>query len=256
MRSSSAGIFNLISLIFLVLTLVAVVLVVTRLAGPTAQVQEVVDIPTQVVLPTLTPTDTPTNTQPPTFTLTPTDTLTPTNTHTATPLPTLSPTITDTPSPTFTASATFTPSISPTPTATATSTAPTNTPEPTLSPFLFELRDNQVIFTENFQNRASVGCAWQGIAGQVFDENGNPLNGLQVHVFGVDVDRIVTSGDNTLIGSSGWEVPVDNKINGNTYQVELRSQLGTVVSQLITVTFPQDCSKNLALVNFRRTRPS
>ncbi|MCB9457363.1 MAG: hypothetical protein H6671_15360 [Anaerolineaceae bacterium] len=256
MKSSSAGIFNLISLVFLVLTLGAVFIVITRLAGPPAQVQEVADIPTIAALPTLTPSNTPTNTQPPTFTFTPTDTLTPTNTYTASPLPTLSPTITDTPSATFTPSNTPTPSISPSPTPTATSTAPTNTPEPTLSPFLFELRDNQVIFTENFQNRASVGCAWQGIAGQVFDENGSPLNGLRVHVFGGDVDRTVTSGDNTLIGASGWEVPVDNKINGNTYQVELMSAVGTIVSQRITVTFAQDCSKNLALVNFRRTRPN
>ncbi|MBZ0275961.1 MAG: hypothetical protein K8I60_07450 [Anaerolineae bacterium] len=256
MKSSSGAVFNIISIIFLVLTIGVVIVVATRLAGPAAVVQDIADIPTSAALPTVTPSNTPTNTLPPTFTLTPTDTLTPTNTYTATAPPTSSPTITDTPSATFTPSNTPTPSISPTPTATATATGPTDTPVPTLSPFLFELRDNQVIFTENFQNRASVGCAWQGIAGQVSDENGSPLNGLRVHVFGVDIDRTVTSGDNTLIGASGWEVPVDTKINSNTYQVELMTQVGTVVSQRITVTFPQDCGKNLALVNFRRTRPS
>ena len=254
MRQGSSRIYNLISLIFLGLTVLVIVLVVMRLAGPPMTPQTVADLPTPIVLPTLTPSFTPSLTQPPTFTFTPTDTLTPVDTDTPTPTITVSATITDTPAPTFTPSDTPTPSISPTFTPSATPTGPTETPLPTLSPFLYDLRENQVIFTQNFANAA--GCAWQGIGGQVFDINGTPQNGLRIHVFSPEFgERVVDSGSNTLYGAGGWEQPVDNKINMLTYYVELRSPAGTTISPRITVTFPSDCARNLALVNFVQVRP-
>ncbi len=36
--------------------------------------------------------------------------------------------------------------------------------------------------------------------------------------------------------------------------IELESQGGTVISPRVTVTFPSDCTKNLALVNFIQVR--
>lgn len=255
MGQGSSRIYNLISLIFLVLTIVVIVLVVMRFLGPPAATPlAVADAPTAFVLPSLTPSNTPTITQPPTFTLTPTDTLTPTETQPPTATIAPSATITDTPGPTDTPSMTPTPSISPTPTPTETPTGPTDTPQPTLSPFLYDLRDQQVIFTQNFANTA--GCAWQGLGGQVFDINDTAVNGMQIHVFGPNVgDRFVTSGSNSLYGAGGWEQPVDNKINGGTYYVELLSPAGTAISPRIQVTFPTDCAQNLALVNFVQVRP-
>ncbi|MBC6937376.1 MAG: hypothetical protein DWB42_16275 [Chloroflexi bacterium] len=110
-----------------------------------------------------------------------------------------------------------------------------------------------MIYTQNFAN--SAGCAWQGIGGQVIDINNVALNGLQVHIFGPAIgDRFVTSGSNSLYGAGGWEQPVDNKINGNTYYVELLSAGGTPISPRIEVAFPLDCTKNVALVNFIQIR--
>lgn len=255
MGQGSSRIYNLISLIFLVLTIVVIVLVIMRFLGPPATTpQSAAVAPTAFVLPSLTPSNTPTATLPPTFTLTPTDTPTPTETLPPTATFTVSPTITDTPGPTDTPSVTPTPSTSPTPTPTETPTGPTNTPPPTLSPFLYDLRDEDVIFTQNFANTA--GCAWQGLGGQVFDINSTAVNGMQIHVFGPTIgDRFVTSGSNSLYGAGGWEQPVDNKINGNTYYVELLSPGGTAISPRIQVTFPTDCTRNLALVNFVQVRP-
>jgi hypothetical protein len=252
MGQGNARIFNIISIVFLLLSIVVIILVVTKLLGPGATPQSVGQLPTPFVLPTETATNTLVPTQVPTFTLTPTDTLTPTETETPTPTITTSATITDTAAPTDTPSATPTPSVSPTPSPTETPTGPTPTLENTLSPFLFDLREGQIILTSNFAN--SAACAWQGIGGQVFDLSGAPMNGLRLHVFGGDIDRRVDSGSNSLYGAAGWEQPVDSKINGNTYYVELESQGGTVISPRVTVTFPSDCTKNLALVNFIQVR--
>ena len=256
MGEGKGTIYNVISLVFLLLTILTIVFVITRLAGPPAEKQvAAAALPTAVVLPSLTPSPIPTTGLPPTFTFTPTDTLTPTNTLPPTDVPptvTVSPTITDTPAPTSTPEATLTPSISPTPLPTETPTGPTATLAPTQNPYLYELRQGQVIFTQNFANTAA--CAWQGLGGQVFNTEGTPLNGLKVHVFGTNFDRTVDSGTNSLYGPGGWEVPVDNKISAQTYYVELLSPGGTTVSARIQVTFPSDCARNVALVNFIQTR--
>lgn len=93
----------------------------------------------------------------------------------------------------------------------------------------------------------------------MFDFNGNEVpstSGLQVHVFGAGVDLRRAVGSNSIYGASGWEVPVDVKINPNTYFVELETSRGTVISPRITVIFPSDCAKNAALVRFIQTQPS
>ncbi len=254
MGQGSSRIYNLISLIFLILTIIVIVLVVMQFfAPPVTPPAAAVIVPTALELPSVTPSNTPTATLPPTLTFTPTNTLTPTETLPPTVTPTVSPTITDTPGPTDTPTVTPTPSTSPTPTPTATPTGPTNTPPPTLSPFLYDLRDGQIIFTQNFANTA--GCAWQGIGGQVFDINSAAVTGMQVRITGPGVgERFVITGSNSLYGAGGWEQPVDNVINGNTYYVELLSAGGTPISPRIEVTFPLDCSRNLALVNFVQVR--
>lgn len=271
MGRGSARVYNIISLIFFVLTIAAIVLVVARMMEPPPPPPAVAAIPTQLVLPTLTPTETPSNTPTPTRTptLTPTITpsITPTETHTLIPTLTQSPTFTHTP--TFTPSPTFT--IMPTLTITNTLViTPTDMPtevtpsptfnsftpqplEPTLSPFPFTLKDGQAILTINFAN--SAGCAWQGIGGQVTDMNDQPIGQIRVHVFGPGVDTYTASGTNTLYGPSGWEVPLSNAVNTDTYYVELQSAQGTPISETVQVTFPGACGQNLALVNFRQTRP-
>ncbi|MBK8020188.1 MAG: hypothetical protein IPK19_01890 [Chloroflexi bacterium] len=253
-------------------------------------------LPTGMVLPTITATFTPSNTPPPTLTFTPTFTHTPTDTPvpptgSATPRPTFTATLTFTPGPTGTtpptatitpsetirptdtvppsATLTFTPVPSQTITATLPFTAtpqPTSTPLPTAtqivtiapieapSPYPFALRDGQPVFAQNFANTA--GCAWQGIGGQVFDLNDQPLLGVTIHVFGNGVDARVTSGTNTIYGIAGWEVPLNSMLTGNSYLVELLSPAGTPISPQFTVTFTMnDCARNLALVNFKQTRP-
>jgi hypothetical protein len=245
-------IFNIVTIIFLVLSVLWIVFVVSQLLGPPPEVTEAAALPTAVILPTLTPSSTPTETPVPSWTPTPTDTLTPTTTPTLTSTAPPTATITDTPGPTDTPTLTLTPAATDTPEPTPTPEGPTPTLEPTLSPFPFDLRNNEIQFIPAFNG---AQCAWQGMGGQVLDLNGQGLSGLRIHVFGPDVDRYVESGSNTLYGPGGWEQPVANAINGNTYFVELETAGGTVVSPRVQVTFPSDCGGNLALINFIQTRP-
>ncbi|MBI1258459.1 MAG: hypothetical protein GC204_13410 [Chloroflexi bacterium] len=275
MGQGRAQIYNLISILFLVLSIAAIVLVAARMAGPPAGPQRPqVAVPTAAILPSATLTLTWTPSFTPTFTLTPSETITPTlePSITWTQIPTLTPSLTFTVPPTATIGPTSTtaptstiePSLTITNTLDVTNTpVPTETPtvndftpvatQPPPSPFPFVLKDNQVIYTMNFANTAQ--CAWQGIGGQVFDLNGQPLIQMRVHVFGQGVDLYTSSGSNTLYGLSGWEVPLSTTVTSNSYIVELQSAQGTIISPQVTVTFVPDCSKNLALVSFQQTRP-
>lgn len=275
MGRGSAQIFNIITIILLVLTVLVMVFVGVRMAQPVITPTPVaLNVPTLAALPTETNTFTPSPTFTPTDTLIPTDTITPTIapslTFTNVPSVTASltftviPSDTTTPIPEATATFSLTPSLTITSTQIVTPTDPITpsptpinfTPQPTEpppSPFPFALRENPV-YTLNFANTA--GCAWQGIGGQVYDINGQALIGVRVHVFGSGVDFTTTSGSNTLYGVSGWEVPLNNSLTGNSYTVELQSSGGTIISPQVPVQFTaNDCARNLALVNFAQTRP-
>ena len=276
MGQGRAQIYNLISLFFLALTAIMLVFVAARMAAPApSRAPVVLNLPTVAVLPSPTDTFTPTLTDTATWTDVPTETITPTiaPTLTGTLQPTLTPSLTNTlvptqptnttpptdapptqiPSETITSTLVVTPTDIPTITPTVSDFTPLPT-EPPPSPYPFILRDNQVIFTGNFANTA--GCAWQGVGGQVFDLNGQPLLQIRVHVFGQGVDLYTASGSNTLYGLSGWEVPLNSTLTGNSYIVELQSQQGTIISPQVTVTYEaNNCAKNLALINFEQTRP-
>jgi hypothetical protein len=287
MGRGSARIYNLITLIFLVLTILVLVVVISRLAGPPIERNEAaVVLPTQLALPTATPTYTPSLTMTPTFTYTPspipTDTIMPSPTLSETPdltataaeftytpslTPSLTPSITNTPeaSPTIslTPSQTITATLPPTAGAEVPAQDPNVPPSPvpitqealgpTLSPFPFVARE-QVIYMGNFANTA--GCNWQGVGGQVYDASNQPLSNINVYVIGAGgFERQTTSGANSLYGTSGWEVAVGNGVAPATFIVELRSAANVPISPQVQVQFPGDCARNLALVNFVQTRP-
>lgn len=263
MSKGSSVIYNIIAIIFLILSVIACIYVVWQFASAPASSAAEAAVPTVAVLPTLTASATATATDLPTATPTPTQTLVPSITPvpTQTPVPTatpLPPTATLTPIPSQTATATPPPTETGTATATATDTPPpTLEPSPTgptPSPFPFDVRGGGANFTTNFANTA--GCAWQGIGGQVFDVNGSPLTNIQVHVFGDNnFDQYTVSGSNSLYGVGGWEISVGTVTSPSSYIVELVTTQGTRISSQVAVTFPGDCTRNLALVNFIQTRP-
>jgi hypothetical protein len=246
-EDSSPGptrIYNLVSIVMLVLTAVILCVVVVVFAANNPFRAQSVAEPTLFNFPTKTPTvagPTPDFTHTPsptaTITLTPSSTNTPTPTRTPTPTDTLTPTLTpvpsDTPTPTLTPTLTYTP-IPP--------------PSPTESPFDYVLQNGAVTYTRNFANTA--GCDWAGIAGQVFDINGKAKLGMRVHVWGGGIDEYMVSGSNTSYGASGWERSVNNAPTSGLFKVQLEDPSGTVVSDVVNVQMIPNCSSNLALVNF------
>jgi hypothetical protein len=115
------------------------------------------------------------------------------------------------------------------------------------------VQPSSLILRENFANQA--GCNWQGIAGQVTTDRGEPVNGIQVRVTGDDVGQLTTlSGTNQVYGATGWQIVLGSMTNNGRYEVSLWS--GDVqVSPTVQIVFPNSCQQNLATVNFIQTRP-
>ncbi len=237
--------YNIVTAMMLALTMVVccsvLYIAVTSSLGAASQVQQAA-VPTLFVFPTFTATlEGPTVN--PTWTITPTATSTATPRATATPSITPSPTPTDTPVPTDTPPPTETP-------------LPTNTPRPTSTPtpppFLYVLRDGQVVYTTNFANTA--GCNWAGIAGLVYDRSGRHQPGLTVHVTGSGLDVRVVSGSKPEYGQSGWEVYLGSKPVSALYIVQLESATAEILSDKVQVQTVASCQSNLALVVFDKVQ--
>ncbi|MFN8374858.1 MAG: hypothetical protein U0694_18505 [Anaerolineae bacterium] len=260
MGSGNDRIYNIISIVFLLLTVGVFAFVVARLASPAPQDPNALTaagLPTPLSFPTFTPSPL-VPTLPPTFTLTPTDTPTLAPTLTETPRPLPSSTITDTPAPTFTPSITPTPSTSPTFTAQPSPTGPTATLPATESPYPFTLFNDQIQFMANFA-APSAGCLWQGIGGRVRGLDGNEVAAGSFNVLVFDAtntfSQTVPVGSNTQYGSiSGWEVRVGDQISPSTYFVTLYTASNVQVSERIQVTFPSNCNENLAFLDLVRVR--
>lgn len=143
------------------------------------------------------------------------------------------------------------PDITPAPQV-ATVTAPA--PLPDL--MAFGLEGNRVIFTAQFTH-PELGCAWQGLGGQIFGMQGTPLRGFTVRVEGVTDPTLVletVSGAAEAYGPSGWEIQVAGGPNTHVYRVILY-QDGRRVSDPKTVGFPGDCARNLGIMNFNQLTP-
>lgn len=247
------SLFNIFSVMLVVLSGVTLLCVAGVFAAPDlvpAQLRP----PTQVVVLLLTPPvpPTPTNTSgistlPPEWTATPTPTISDTPTESQT--PTLTPTETERPT------ATPTPTITPTPsrTPTLTPTGPTPTPTSTRSAFQFTLQNGNPTYFPNFANTA--GCNWMGIAGQVFDLKGNPMQNLIVHLEGGGVTIEGFTADPRFTGAYGpgaYELAFSNQVKDTTdvYRLQLRTATGQPLSDVYLIRTFADCKKNLILVNF------
>ena len=255
-----AALLNLLALLLLVLTVAvaALVLLLFRSPGvltyvpggsaymvPTEPaVAEILITPAATTaaggpgLPTLPPVWTPADT--PTITLTPppsTDTPIPTGTTgigTYTPSPTASPSATATRLP-----------------ATATRSGPTPKPTVTRAAYVYTLQAGSPTYLANYINNS--GCNWFGIVGRAFGLDNNPVINLTVHLQGggISADTVTGSGPAAL-GPGSYLFPIaDHPIQTTgTYQIQLRNNTGTPLSDVYAISTFGDCTKNLVMVNF------
>ena len=259
-ESSSAGggginLLNILAVAFLVATAAVIVFLVFVLITPDNFLADLFGFDTAGPPPTLLATAAP----PPTLTPTPipTDTpetlaelLPPTHTpipeqDTPTPVPinTLRPTLTPSITPTFPPP---TPTKTPTPTPTDTPTpGPTPTATSTRSPFPFTKDQVSPQYLQNFANAA--GCNWMGIAGEVFDLEGNPVphGQYRVHIWDSGIDQRVTVGDAPAYGPSGYEQFLFDAPRVQEHSIQLETSNGTAVSQVYRVQTRASCNQNL-----------
>lgn len=267
MRQSS-GLFDSLTIIFLGMTvfvcLCSALMLFRVVAPPDMFNPRAPTLPSVAIMPSDTPTPTPSNTMTPsrTFTATPTETptQTPSNTptNTLTPTDTFTPTITLTPSDTAlpTELPTLEPTQAPPPTATLAEPPTATLPPPTPTPdYVFRVDPNMPQFVQYVAGGAP-DCNFQGISGLVFDLQLSRLTAQS----GVSAFVRSDTGFSQAVAIDsdplwGWLIRVDNKTNSLTYFVELRGENNAVLSPPIRVSFPNDCSQNMAVVNFSQSRP-
>jgi len=239
-----SGFFNAITLILFLAVLGVLTVAMAALLTPPPP-PEITPLPTFVgALPTETQTATPTPTAtataslPPTFTPRPSPTHTLTHTPTSTRPPTLTPVL-----------------PSPTPSSTLTPT-PTHTPTETPIPFPYVIR-GEANFSANTVN--SLGCAWQGIGGQVLGEAGElsaeQIAGLSVRVISDASDSRTRVGSNSQYGATtGWEITLDSFPTAMLVYVRLESADGVAQSPDAQVRFTGECAANLARLDFAQNQ--
>lgn len=145
-------------------------------------------------------------------------------------------------------------------------TPPTPTPaepvpaplEPTPVPIIdatFTLQEGGPFYLPNF-NHPDDGCNWLGVAGQIFDQDGNELIDLNIIAGSTAKEngdtQQATSGSSLAYGLGGYEIILANQPEdtAGTYWVQVLNQNGEPLSERVFFDTVNDCEHNLVLVNF------
>ncbi len=121
----------------------------------------------------------------------------------------------------------------------------------TPSPYPFALAETGVVYAPNNNGR---GCDWSSIAGTVTGLRGEPLDGYGIHIVGDVLDEKVFSGTAQTFGPGGFELFLNGVPQPARYTVRLLSAAGAPLSDEIVVVTSDQCSQNVALVNFVQQR--
>jgi hypothetical protein len=140
-----------------------------------------------------------------------------------------------------------------------TPTLPPTEPPVTAAPveYPFQVQTGSPRYLPAFTKPES-GCAWVGVAGQVFDENQQPLEGAVVLVKGTfngkPVDTMVLSGlAKDFYGPGGFEVQLGDQSADSTgvLTIQLVNDKFEPLSEAFPLTTYNDCQQNLILLNFQ-----
>jgi hypothetical protein len=104
----------------------------------------------------------------------------------------------------------------------------------------------------NYLNTA--GCDWWGIAGQVFNLAGSPVINLTVHLKGEGIDVKAYTGSQAAVGPGGYAIPLGDHPVKTTglYTLQLLSNTGAPLSDVIELNTEGDCGRNLIIANFEQ----
>jgi hypothetical protein len=121
--------------------------------------------------------------------------------------------------------------------------------------YSFEVLQPGVVVTQGF-----FGCNWIGVAGQVFDMSGAPIQNLILHLEGIwngsSVFREALSGSAGQYGLAGYEFILGTQTLDSTQSLWVQVQDAThkQLSARVYLNTYNDCARNLILVNFVQVR--
>ena len=124
-------------------------------------------------------------------------------------------------------------------------------------PAQYSIQEGTPLFLPNFI-APEAGCNWAGVAGQVFDQAGEPVAGLFVKIFGIldgqPVEVYTLSGAAVQVGPGGFEVTMtDHLVTGEVDMlIQLLDISGEPISPAMDLPFHANCEQNLTLLNFVR----
>lgn len=137
---------------------------------------------------------------------------------------------------------------------TATAKPPTKTPTSVPKPYALQ---NTVFYTTNFLH-PDLGCNWTGIAGQVFNNGGNPIINMVVAVAGTldgkNIELLALTGMATDYGTGGYEIQLADQLVNSTgsLTVTIYDLAGTQLTDPVLINTYTDCSKGLIIANFKQ----
>ena len=119
----------------------------------------------------------------------------------------------------------------------------------------FEIQQTGVLAVQGFS-----GCNWIGVAGQVFDMSGAPIQNLILHLEGFwngsSVSSEVLSGSAGQYGPAGYEFVLGTQTLDSTQSlwIQVRDATHKELSTRVYLNTYNDCARNLILVNFVQVR--
>jgi len=114
-------------------------------------------------------------------------------------------------------------------------------------------------YTSNF-NYLDKGCAWQGVAGQVFSKDNVPVKELIVKVFGTwNGEEVSTKGVTGMVegrpyGRGSFEIVLGDIAVDSTepLYIQLFNSRGVALSEPFQFITKAKCNRNLVVINFVR----
>lgn len=119
----------------------------------------------------------------------------------------------------------------------------------------FELQPTGVMAIQGF-----YGCNWEGVAGQVFDLAGIPIQNLILHLGGFWAGQTVSAekltGSASQYGPAGYEFLLGTQTLGSTQAlwIQMFDSTHKEISARVYLDTYNDCARNLILVNFNQVR--
>jgi hypothetical protein len=122
----------------------------------------------------------------------------------------------------------------------------------------FELQGGTPVYSKSF-NHPDSGCNWLGVAGQIFNIDGKPVDNLVVVIKGklgeAEINSVMLTGleEAKAYGPGGYEIFLNDKVIGSTKPllIYVNDLIGNLMTPVIEFDTVADCNKNLIIINFK-----